>query len=413
VPLSELKVNSSALHNTSFKKQLRKQMLEGVRPTECGYCWRVEDNSQQYSDRITKSSESWARPHLEDIANKPWDDDVAPTYIEVSFSHVCNFKCSYCSPNISSQWMEEIQRYGHYPTTTRFNELKQFEERKQIPIPNNQDNPYVEAFWKWLPEIYPTLETFRITGGEPILSKDTFRVLEYIIANPNPNLSLGVNTNMNPPDQLYDRFLELVKTIVDNKLVKDFKIYTSAEAHGQQAEYIRHGMDYSAWLANMNKTLQQLPGVQVVVMCTYNLLSMTTFTRFLEDILVLKAKYANDYHQQSPVVLSIPFLRNPGHQAVFNLEREHLAWVEESLAYMMANTSSHQFFDKFSQHEIDYLVRIKEMLVAELDKRIDSHKVRNRLDFVRFVDEHDRRRGTHFLESFPELAPAYLTWKQY
>jgi organic radical activating enzyme len=417
VPLEEIKINVSALHNTNFKKEQRKLMLEGVRPHECGYCWKVEDNSNQYSDRIAKSSESWARPHLQDIVSKPWNDNVAPSYLEVSFSNVCNFKCSYCSPNISSQWMDEIQRYGHYPTTTQFNGLYHFQNAGQMPIPNNQENPYVEAFWQWWPEIYPTLEHFRITGGEPILSKDTFRVLEHIIANPNPNLTLSVNTNMNPPDQLYDRFLELVKQIVDNKLVKDFKIYTSAEAHGTNAEYIRNGMNYEAWLANMNKTLTALPSVQVIIMSTYNFLSMPTYRRFLEDVLDLKLRYLQPDPDKTPVMLSIPFLRNPTHQTAFILEPQHLHWIEESIEYMKANMEASRPRSMghrgFYEHEVNQLVRIKEMLETELTKRVDSDKIRNRLDFCRFVDEHDRRRGTNFLETFPELAPAYHTWKQY
>ena len=42
VPTKELLKDPSALHNTSFKKEQRKLMLEGQRPEECGYCWRVE-----------------------------------------------------------------------------------------------------------------------------------------------------------------------------------------------------------------------------------------------------------------------------------------------------------------------------------------------------------------------------------
>jgi hypothetical protein len=313
--------------------------------------------------------------------------------------------------------MDEIQRYGHYPTTTQFNGLYHFENAGQMPIPNNQENPYVEAFWQWWPEIYPTLEHFRITGGEPILSKDTFRVLEHIIANPNPNLTLSVNTNMNPPDQLYDRFLELVKQIVDNKLVKDFKIYTSAEAYGTNAEYIRNGMDYGAWLANMNKTLTALPSVQVIIMSTYNFLSMPTYRRFLEDVIDLKLRYLQPDPDKTPVMLSIPFLRNPTHQTAFILEPQHLHWIEESIEYMKANMEASRPRSMghrgFYEHEVNQLVRIKEMLEGELTKRVDSDKIRNRLDFCRFVDEHDKRRGTNFLETFPDLAPAYHTWKQY
>ena len=55
-----------------------------------------------------------------------------------------------------------------------------------MPIPHKDDNPYVEAFWKWFPDLYKTLEVFRIPGGETIDGKkDTFKVLDYINDNPN------------------------------------------------------------------------------------------------------------------------------------------------------------------------------------------------------------------------------------
>ena len=58
IPVTEIARNPSALHNTLFKKRRRKEMLEGKRPAECDYCWNVEDNSNQFSDRTFKSGES-------------------------------------------------------------------------------------------------------------------------------------------------------------------------------------------------------------------------------------------------------------------------------------------------------------------------------------------------------------------
>jgi len=66
---AEIARNPSALHNTLFKKQKRKEMLQGARPTECDYCWNVEDNSDLYSDRIFKSSEDWSWPLADQIIN--------------------------------------------------------------------------------------------------------------------------------------------------------------------------------------------------------------------------------------------------------------------------------------------------------------------------------------------------------
>ena len=49
-----------------------------------------------------------------------------------------------------------------------------------------KDNPYIEAFWKWFPMIYRDLKVFRMTGGEPLMDSNTFKVFDYVNENPNP-----------------------------------------------------------------------------------------------------------------------------------------------------------------------------------------------------------------------------------
>ena len=39
IPLEEVAMSHKAIHNTQYKKLIRKQMLEGERPKECEYCW--------------------------------------------------------------------------------------------------------------------------------------------------------------------------------------------------------------------------------------------------------------------------------------------------------------------------------------------------------------------------------------
>ena len=83
IPLVELNRNPSALHNTKFKKKIRKEMLDGKRPSECDYCWNVEDTSDRFSDRIFKSAESWSAPYLEEIKEFGRRQDYNPRYVEV------------------------------------------------------------------------------------------------------------------------------------------------------------------------------------------------------------------------------------------------------------------------------------------------------------------------------------------
>ena len=67
IPLLELRRNPSALHNTKHKKRQRRAMLNGERPAECDYCWRVEDSGPEFSDRTYKSFEPWSKPYFDKI----------------------------------------------------------------------------------------------------------------------------------------------------------------------------------------------------------------------------------------------------------------------------------------------------------------------------------------------------------
>lgn len=412
IPIEEITRNPSALHNTEYKKQQRKMMMEGVRPPECDYCWRVED-AGKISDRAFKSADHWAYPYKDEIVNKPWHDNVDPSYVEVSFSSVCNFKCSYCAPHISSQWMEEIERHGPYPTSTKFNNIQWLKNEKKMPIPNREDNPYVDAFWAWWPTMYKQLKNFRITGGEPLLSKNTFKVLDYIIENPNPDLVLGINTNLCVPTEVMTKFVEKMKQIQSKGMIKSFVLYTSAEAHGTQSEYIRHGMDYQQWLNNVERVLTEIPLVAVSLMSTYNLMSLLSYTDFLADIYRIRVKYRALQPRigRPAVTLDIPYLRDPKHQAVYIMEPELMQYVDQQIKFMEQHIQSPaNGHAGFNEIEIYKLRRIKS--VIEEEQSDPAELARLRKDFVIFVDEHDVRRGTNFLQTFPGFKDMYEKWKK-
>jgi hypothetical protein len=301
--------------------------------------------------------------------------------------------------------MEEIERYGAYPTSNNFNNLEWLKFTEAMPIPNNKENPYVDAFWNWFPDMYKSLKYFRITGGEPLLNKNTFKVLDYIIANPNTDLEVAINTNMNAPDELMNKFIEKVKIIMDEKKLKRFKLFTSAEAHGTASEYIRYGMNYHAWINNMHKMYQAIPGIQFTIMSTYNLLSVTTYTDFLKDILEFKKAYGHSTNYA--MLLDIPYLRYPLHQSVFIMEEEELNLMQSQIDFMSSNVgTNHQ---TFYPEEVERLSRIQTLIKSNIDEPKPSFN-NSRKDFIIFVNEHDRRRGTNFLETFPELTGMYHRW---
>ena len=74
IPLHEIKNNPSAIHNTQHKKQVRKQMLEGVCPSECNYCWNAETNGT-VGDRVLMSKKDGL---LELLKNWPKIKTIMP-----------------------------------------------------------------------------------------------------------------------------------------------------------------------------------------------------------------------------------------------------------------------------------------------------------------------------------------------
>ena len=408
IPLTELRENPTALHNTEFKKQQRRMMLNGIRPKECQYCWNVEDlGGDHISDRHLKSHDTWARPHLNAIAKSDWQDNVNPRYVEVSFSNVCNFKCSYCSPAFSSKWTEEIAQYGAYPTSDRFNNFDWLQQQDKMPIPNREVNPYVDAFWKWFPDLYKTLEVFRITGGEPLMTKDTFKVLDYINDNPNPNLELSINSNACVPNELFDKYIEKMKRITGEGKIGRTRLYTSVDTWGPQAEYIRNGLNYNQWYDNVQRVLKELPLTKVTVMCTTNLLSVPQFHKMVDDIHPLKREfYSNE--RKVPITLDMAILRHPAHQSAVILPPNYAEMLEPALAIMNANAETHDnAYKGFFDFEIEKMRRFMDYVKAGPHEAERINVDISRRDFKLFVDEHDRRRGTNFKQTFPELEEFY------
>ena len=411
IPLGELSRNPSALHNSRFKKRKRKEMLEGKRPDECNYCWKVEDNSNSFSVRVFKSSEDWSMPDFDTITNSDWRADINPRYVEVSFSNTCNFKCAYCGPQFSSKWVEEIEKHGPYKDVDNFNEIDHLRAKGEMPYKKSEHNPYIDAFWEWWPDLFPDLHTFRITGGEPLLSKDTFKVLEYIRDNPdvNPNINLSINTNLGVPDKLIDKFITLAKDLCENNKVRELIVFTSIEAQGAQAEYTRHGLDAPKFWMNVNKVLKELPKVTINVMATFNALSVFTYGEMIDKIFKLKQKYRNkDRYWVTPIQLDTSYLRWPAHLSVKILEDEHKELILESAKkalYYGMKEYTHENVG-YTNVEIQKIKRIYDYAIGEDNFDVEHQRGK----FARFVTELDKRRGTNFLETFPELEEMYVKY---
>ena len=393
IPISEITRTPSALHNTSYKKQQREMMLRGDRPAECQYCWNMEDLGEM-SDRHYRSGEPWASRHFESIAHSSGhEDDVTPSYVEVNFNHACNLRCSYCSPQFSSSWHDETQRHGAYPTSTPHNAPEHFQGDRR-PIPSREYNPYVEAFWKWWPDLYPELTHFRMTGGEPLMDRNTYRVFDYVLEHPKPDLHLCVTSNFSVEDALWQRYKDYVRQLCDRDRIEHFMQYVSVDGWGQRAEYMRHGLDFDLLWSRVNEFLEENPYVNsLTFIITMNNLSVTSLKELFQGILDLRRKYTKTYQK---IWFDTPVLRQPTWQSLQILPESYARILENISVWMQDNKDADHGFRDF---EVQRLQRD----IAWM-RRDQSHDHRQaRADFYRFFAEHDRRRDTDFIATFPEM----------
>ena len=398
IPLDEVIIDASALHNTSQKKLERLEMLNGGKPSGCQYCWNIENMGNDYiSDRKERNVSIYTPERYLQIKKGEWDQNINPEYIEISFGNECNFKCGYCHPKHSSSYHKEIKDFGPYTTVKNHrNDINWFK------VYEEETNPYVEAWWRWWPEVSKTLNILRITGGEPLLQSSTWRLLEDLDKNPLPNLEININSNFGVKPILIDRLVYRVNKLIEEKKIKSFKMFTSIDTWGKPAEYIRTGLDLELWERNFDKYMSDTK-LPITFMITFNILSVTTFQSLLEKILEWRKKYK--FVTEHKVRFDTPYLKEPLQYDMNILPKgEFMPYMYSHLAFIKNNVDDKNV-EKFSSLEYEKFRRVVDYMETTIyaDDRLNE----GRKDFYNWFTEYDRRRGTDFPATFPEMVEFY------
>ena len=380
-PIDIVLKDPANLFNTPQKKKERKLMLDGVRQPGCASCNKVEKTNNAISDRMWKNNHHFM--HKEDVLAVGHEGNLNPTELEIGFDNTCNLKCMYCKPSNSSSWVSETLQYGVYPGGQGL-----IEERLSI----EDQEIYTKAFWEWFPTVYQGLKVLRVTGGEPFLSKQTLKLLDYIIANPNLEMEFALNSNFSISNKMIDPYIEKIGEMIDKKVIKSIKIFTSMESAGERAEYIRYGLDYELWKQNFISILERFSDVKIVIMATYNVLSVTSFDSLLEFVEELKGKYQNrvsidPVQMKGPEFLAIDIIHD---------RPELLSYIQKTAQRM----KEHGSYTK--------LENIRIQRIYQVSKSLPSNDVtEKRKTFIEFINEYDRRKKTDFLSTFPEMESFY------
>lgn len=395
----EVKTNPSALHNTQYKKLVRQEMQSGVKTRECDYCWKIEGMGSDYvSDRYYKSK-IYSQEDLVSAYNSHWTTDVTPKTLEIAFDNNCNFACSYCNAGFSTTWAHDINKHGAYQNLNSegWGAFGHNGDWAHPYGPKNQGNPYIAAFWQWWEEaLQHELEQLRVTGGEATVSKDFWKLIDWYEAHPNCDVKLGVNTNLGV------RAWALNRLITASKFINNFELYTSNEAVGIQAEYIRDGLEWKPWIQNLEHVMQHGAFTSVHVMMTLNALCLGSLDKFHEEIFRIR-----ESNTKVDLTVSYNILRFPSFQSITTLP-EHIR-TERAAFY---TTWMQQNQHRMTNHEVYGMQR----LIAYTEKILQGHDVQQlseidirQKDFKSFFQQYDQRRDKNFHQAFGDW-PDLVEW---
>ena len=397
IDLEEIKTNPKAIHNTRQKKLEREMMQVGERPKGCEYCWKAEDiGPTVVSDRIYKSK-IYTNDALDQAFQTPCQKDVDLKTLEISFDRTCNFACSYCNPAFSTTWVKDIKNNGPY-------ENLKSDGRNHFTHPHDASqkygyqeyNPYIEAFWKWWEsDLHKTLQELRVTGGEPMMSADMWKLLDWFKDNHGKSETrLAINSNLCPKDALMDRLIKA------SHHIKNFEVYTSAEAMFSQSEYIRDGMDFKQWHNNMIRLIEEGNLTGLHVMCTINALCLDSLPQFIDMLVNMKRKYGRDYPN-----FTLNILRFPSFQSAVVLPKD----IKQK-AIGLLNEKATLYKDELHEHEYNQMNRLINYLESVDSPHAGADTLeRLQQDFKNFYSQYDKRRGKTFEKTFsPEMVEWYV-----
>lgn len=315
-PVGDLRKNTmKEVWNQDKYKTMRTNMLADKPCKECTKCYEQEksgffsmrnDSNRNYGHHIAEVDAT-----LEDGTNPEFNI----RYWDVRFSNLCNFRCRSCGPIFSSNWYNDhVKLYNRKPDV-----LGRDMARIEYTTGNEDD-----MIAQMMPHI-PHLEQVYFAGGEPLIMKEHYFMLEKLIEAGKTDVRIQYNTN----------FSELAfkdKHVFDYwKHFTNVSVGASLDASGARAELMRKGADWAQTIDNRQRMMAEVPHVDFYISATIsnmNVLHVLDFHKEWTELGLIKAKDFNVNICQGPDWYRIDTLPTDFKQQVVTpAYRDHIKWL--------------------------------------------------------------------------------------
>ena len=327
--------------HSSTMTDIRKEMLEGKKPSMCKNCY-IEESLKIDSARI--------------MANKKWmfeyEKTITPLrdikYIDIRLGNLCNLKCRMCYPGSSSKWVNEFYLVDNSFNSSTF-------DYNAMNWPNN--NEYIHTIKK----ISTTIREISLTGGEPTLIEKQYELYDYLISEGlAKNIALRYNTNCT---NIQPQMIEYWKKF------KQVSVSLSIDAIGSLHRYIRHPAKWELVEKNIIR-YKELHDKNLIHMCIIP--TVQIYSIFAIDKLL-------DYFYNMGVTdndIYLGMLNSPSHLNIQTLPPELKLHLSEKLKnykiltnvieYMNAKSSFNEQWGNFKKYTRALDVHRSENVINEI-----------------------------------------------
>lgn len=362
-PIGNLKTQTMReIWNDTPLKQMRTNMLNNVPCKECTKCYEQE-NSKLFSMR--ESANKNFGHHIGIVDDTKPDgtyDDFKLRYYDIRFSNLCNFACRTCGGIFSSNWYKDEKAAGWDP------------KHPQVMYAGKDE----DDMWEQMQEHIPHLEQIYWAGGEPLIMKEHWKVLDELVKREMFHVRLIYNTNFSELKFKGRDVLEMWK------LFDCVSVGASLDGSYERGEYIRKGQNWKETVENRERMLEICPNVDFYVSSTVsmmNVLHISDFHREWVDLGLLR-----------PMDWNINILQHP-HRYRVDVLPEHLK--QQAKEKLEAHIEWLRPLDSLTRATSGY-----EGIINFMMQQDSTHELKS---FFHTNDIIDRVRDEDFFKVFPEL----------
>lgn len=390
--------------NSTYMKNVRKQMLAGEQPPSCLKCYKEE--AAGHNSKRMWETEYWSQRVSIDnlLANTKEDGSVPPelTYIDLRFGTKCQLGCVMCSPHDSSGWIKDWQKI--FPTIENPHVRKIWDwENKGSNNGSSynwhKNNP---EFWKQFYEQIPHMQQVYFAGGEPLIIDEHYEILEEIIRQGRAaDIEIRYNSNgVEWRDDLFELWSHF-------KLVR---FHYSVDSIGPMNEYIRYP---SKWERTQEvfRILdeQTTDNVEVTIACAVQALNIYYIPDFLKWKLQQNFKKVNmwplgaggiNYHfVYWPAFLNVKVLPQWFKDECERKYEEFIPWFEENWELCLAE-KDRGTVSKEKWLANGYGIKRLRGMISFMKSEDWSNRLPEMKEYLEKIDAH---RGISFYQIFPEM----------